>query len=294
MNKIFKNLLPMRPSERQNYILNLLSIYYKEWTIKELAEGFQVSELTIRRDLDELARSGDVIRTLGGCITAGEKSVGTIFNHEFEMNLDLKAAIGKEASRLVNPGDTILLGDGSTILQFAACLGEIGSLNIYTNNIAAIQQLKKYPSITLNILGGSYDYQHNMLLLKGSLTDRILETLKFDSIFIGVDSIDLKGRCLAKEEEVARTNQIILRRGMRKILLADHTKLERPANVIYGQLNDFDLWITTEGIDDTQMKLFKNQTKVVIVPPRHLFSDFNLLNGVTCQRGDSRKMLIPS
>ncbi len=284
----------MRPSERQNYILNLLSIYYKEWTVKELAEGFQVSELTIRRDLDELAKSGDVIRTLGGCITTGEKSVGTIFNHEFEMNLDLKAATGKEASRLVNPGDTILLGDGSTILQFAACLGEIGPLNIYTNNIAAIQQLKKYPSITLNILGGSYDYQHNMLLLKGSLTDRILETLKFDSIFIGVDSIDLKGRCLAKEEEVARTNQIILRRGMRKILLADHTKLERPANVIYGQLSDFDLWITTEGIDDTQMKLFKNQTKVVVVPPRHLFSDFKLMDAAGYQRRDSRKMLIPS
>ena len=284
----------MRPSARQNYILNLLSIFYKEWTVKELAEGFQVSELTIRRDLDELARSGDVIRTLGGCITAGEKSVGTIFNHEFEMNLDLKAAIGKEASRLVNPGDTILLGDGSTILQFAACLGEIGSLNIYTNNIAAIQQLKKYPSITLNILGGSYDYQHNMLLLKGSLTDRILETLKFDSIFIGVDSIDLKGRCLAKEEEVARTNQIILRRGMRKILLADHTKLERPANVIYGQLSDFDLWITTGGIDDTQMKLFKNQTKVVVVPPRHLFSDFKLMDAASSHRGDNRRMLISS
>lgn len=284
----------MRPSERQNYILNLLSIYYKEWAVKELAEGFQVSELTIRRDLDELTRSGDVIRTLGGCITAGEKSVGTIFNREFEMNLDLKAAIGKEASRLVNPGDTILLGDGSTILQFAACLGEIGPLNIYTNNIAAIQQLKKYPSITLNILGGSYDYQHNMLLLKGSLTDRILETLKFDSIFIGVDSIDLKGRCLAKEEEVARTNQIILRRGMRKILLADHTKLERPANVIYGQLSDFDLWITTEGIDDTQMKIFKNQTKFVVVPPRHLFSDFKLMDAASYHRGDSRNMLIPS
>ncbi len=263
----------MRPSERQKHILNLLFIVHKEWSVKELAERFHVSELTIRRDLDQLAQSGDIIRTLGGCLSMGEGSGGTIFNNEFELNLDLKTAIGKEASRLVKPGDTILLGDGSTIFQFAACLGDLHGINIYTNNIAAIQQLKKSLDNRLYILGGKYDYQYNMLLLKGSLTDRILETLKFDSIYIGADAIDLKGRCLTTDEEVARTNQIILRRGKKKILLADHKKIERFGNVIYSQLSDYDLWITTKGIDKAQMKIFKQQTKVIEVPPSRLFSD---------------------
>lgn len=268
----------MRPLERQKHILNLLLILHKEWSVKELAERFHVSELTIRRDLEQLEQTGDIIRTLGGCLSLGDGSGGTIFNNEFELNLDLKTAIGKEAAQLVKPGDTILLGDGSTVFQFAACLGDLPGVNVYTNNIAAIQQLKKSLASRLYILGGKYDYQYNMLLLKGSLTDRILETLKFDSIYIGADAIDLKGRCLTTDEEVARTNQIILRRGKKKILLADHKKIERSGNVIYSQLSDYDMWITTKGIDKAQMSNFKKQTKVIEVPPSRLFSDLKSQN----------------
>jgi DeoR/GlpR family transcriptional regulator of sugar metabolism len=261
----------MKPKERQRHILNLLYILHKEWRVKELAERFHVSELTLRRDLDQLEKSGDVIRTIGGCVSIGENSVGTVFNNEFERNLNLKTAIGKEASQLIKSGDTILLGDGSTIFQFAACLGDMEGINIYTNNIAAITLLKKCGNIRLFILGGEYDYQYNMLLLKGSLTDRILETLNFDLIFIGTDAINAEGQCLSKNEEVSRTNQIILRRGMRKILLADHEKIKASGNVIYGHLSDFSMWITTEGIDDAQMKIYRDQTRVITIPQSHDF-----------------------
>jgi DeoR/GlpR family transcriptional regulator of sugar metabolism len=264
----------MRPSERQRHILYLLNMLNKEWHVKDLASRFKVSELTIRRDLDILAQSGDVIRTLGGCLSTGDVSLGTIFDHEFELNYDLKVAIGKKGARLVKSGDTILLGDGSTIFQLSAFMNDIDNANIYTNNIAAIKQLSRSSKVSLYLLGGKYDYQHNMLLVKGSLIDRILETLRFDMIFIGADAMDSKGQCMAKDPEVARTNQIILRQGREKILLADHSKLQRSANFIYGQLSDFDVWITSKGIDEAQMNKFRKQTKVIEVPPDQLFSKF--------------------
>ncbi len=252
----------MKPKEIRRNILNLLHAVQKEWHVKDLANELNVSELTVRRDLGELGKNGDIIRTHGGCISSGNGSFSTIFNKEFGRNLDLKRAIGKEAVRLINPGDTLLLGDGSTAFQVAAHLENFDYKTIYTNNIAAIQELRKCDNIRLYILGGEYDHQFNMLFLKGSLSDRILETLHFNLIIVGTDAISRDGNCMSKNEEVARTNQIILRRGDRKILLADHTKLNAPANVIYARLSDFDLWITTEGIDEDQMEVFRKQTNV--------------------------------
>lgn len=262
----------MRPSERQRHILYLLNMHNKEWHVKDLAKRYHVSELTIRRDLDLLAQSGDVIRTLGGCISTGDGSIGTIFDQEFELNFDLKVAIGKEAARYVQAGDTLLLGDGSTIFQLSAFMTDIDNTNIYTNNLAAIKQLSRSAKVSLFLLGGKYDYQYNMLLLKGSLADRILETLRFDIIFIGADGMDLNGQCMANDQEVARTNQIILRQGRKKILLADHTKVERTASCIFGHLNDFDLWITSKGIDEEQMNKFRKHTKIIEVPPDRFFA----------------------
>ena len=255
----------MKPFERKKNILNLLRVLQREWRVSELANELNVSELTIRRDLNDLVKSGDIIRTHGGCIAFGDGALSTVFYKQFEQYLELKREIGREATRLIKPGDTILLGDGSTTFQFAAHLDNCPPITIYTNNIAAIQLLKMCPNIRLYLLGGEYDYQFNMLFLKGSLSDRILETLHFNLIIIGTDAISNQGECLSYNEEVARTNQIILRRGDRKILLADHAKAAQSANVIYGRLSDFDLWITSAGIDEEQMLVFKKQTSVSIV-----------------------------
>ena len=255
----------MKPLERQKSILNLLRILHREWTVAELAQEFDISELTIRRDLTELAESGDIIRTHGGCVAFGDGALSTVFYKQFEQSFEEKREIGKEATRLIKPGDTILLGDGSTTFQFASQLEKCPPITVYTNNIAAIQQLKMVPNIRLYLLGGEYGHQYNMLYLKGSLSDRILETLHFNLIIIGTDAINDQGECLSYNEEVARTNQLLLRRGDRKILLADHGKIKISANVIYGKLDDFDLWITSPGIDPERLNVFKKQTKISVV-----------------------------
>ena len=253
----------MNPKDRQKDILNLLRALNREKNVKELSTELKVSELTIRRDLNELVKYGDIIRTHGGCIAAGNGLISTFFLKQFERNVELKKAIGKESAKLVKTGDTVLLGDGTTTFQFSSYINCDGPITIYTNSIPAIQELKKSPNIHLYILGGKYDLDYDMLLLKGSLSDRMLETRHFDLVIVGADAVNRDGFCLANTEEAARTTQIILRRGGRKILLADHTKLDVQGHVGFGQLSDFDLWITSTGIDKKQMDFFKKQTAII-------------------------------
>ena len=66
-----------------------------------------------------------------------------------------------------------------------------------------------------------------------------------------------------KSEDIARTNQIILERGKNKILLADHSKTKAVGNFAFAELSDFDLWITTVGIEEELMQNYRNQTSPV-------------------------------
>jgi DeoR/GlpR family transcriptional regulator of sugar metabolism len=254
----------MKPKDRQEEILYLLRSLQREWYVKDLSKKFNVTELTIRRDLNTLYNKNEIIRTHGGCLTTDNGSFNTNYYKQFERNVDVKTLIGREAAKFIKPNDTILVGDGSTAFQFAAHLKNTDPFTVYTNSIAAIQELKKCSNIRVYVLGGEYDHDLNMLFLKGSLSDRILETLHFNIVIMGIASINSRGDCLSENEEVARTNQIILRRGDRKILLADHSKVgATTGNVIFGNISDFDLWITSHGIKKSLMNKLKSLTEII-------------------------------
>ena len=230
---------------RQEKLLDRLRAAQREWRVEELAAALKVAPLTIRRDLTALESRGAVLRTHGGCLQAGRAVLETAYHQRVAHHFELKRAIGREAARSVDPGATLLINDGSTTFHLAAHLGERAPLNVYTNSIAMIGELCRYPRIALHILGGRYNEDGHFL--GGPLTERLLETLAFDLVFLGADAVNAAGQCLTLDPEVARTTQIMMRRGRRKILLADHTKIGAPGNAVYAGLKDFDLWITTSS-----------------------------------------------
>jgi DeoR/GlpR family transcriptional regulator of sugar metabolism len=104
-----------------------------------------------------------------------------------------------------------------------------------------------------------------MRFIGGSITEQALEALQFDIVFLGTDAVDARGNCLVSNPDDARLAEIMLRRGGRRILLADHTKVGAKAHVVYGRLSDFDIWYTTAKINPVQLRQFSQQTKVKIV-----------------------------
>ena len=251
----------MKPEERQSEILAIMRAIQKEFHVEELASMLDVSPLTIRRDLQQLSRNKTIIRTHGGCLAAGRVSFETEYYKKVALNFELKQAIGKAAAQLVNAGETILINDGSTTYHLAAHLGGKGPLTVYTNSLAMISELSRFEDITLNILGGECNPE--FYSLSGGLTEHMIDLLHFNTVFLGVDAIDDRGRCMVGFSAEARIKQVMLRSGNKKVLLADHTKAGSKGYIAYGTLRDFDLWITTPGIQKEQLKEFSEKTHIV-------------------------------
>jgi DeoR/GlpR family transcriptional regulator of sugar metabolism len=147
----------------------------------------------------------------------------------------------------------------------AANLWNVSKLSVYTNSLAVISELSRSPDIRLYILGG--EYNRDMRFLGGSMMEQVLEGLHFDSVFLGTDAVDTKGNCLVNDPDISRLTEIMLRRGTRRILLADHTKVGATGHAVYGQLSDFDVWYTTPEIKPVQLRSFSQLTVVKVVQP---------------------------
>ena len=253
----------MKPKRRQQQILSQLRALQSELSVEELAEKFAVSKLTIRRDLDHLEKERVVLRTHGGCVL--KTSMGSSYQQRVAINFELKQAIGRAAAKDVKANDVILLNDGSTPFHLAQHLGQVGKLFVYTSSLAVLPVLSTFPDIRLYILGGEYNPQ--MQFIGGSMMEQTLEGLEFDTVFLGADAIDAKGNCLVLDPDIARLTEIMLRRGTRRILLADHTKVGAKGHFIYACLSDFDIWYTTLGISPVQLRQFTQKTKVKSVAP---------------------------
>lgn len=255
----------MKPNDRQQQILSRIRAMRREWRVDEIAASLDVSPLTIRRDLDQLAEDGTVLRTHGGCIYAGRVAMETDYHQRVANNFDLKQAIGAAAVEEVKAGDVILISDGSTCFHLASHLGKCGSVTVYTNSLTMCAEVNRFPNVRLRILGG--EVQRDQFCLGGGMLDRALDLVEFDTVFLGADKIDATGRCLVKEEDVARSAQIMLRRSKRAILLADHTKLGGFGHVVYGGLPNFNLWITSKGLPPEVRGKLAKKTNLKEVSP---------------------------
>ena len=250
----------MNPKYRRSEIVSLLRAMQSELRVDQLAKILKVSELTIRRDLEKLAQDSLILRTHGGCIAAGKTALETGYHAKVAHNFQLKEAIGRAAAEEVKPGDILLLTDGSTTFHLAAQLENRGPLTVYTNSLAMITDLTRCKDMSLYILGGKYN--DTLYSLQGSLTEQVLERLQFDICFIGADSVTPEGQCMVTTPEEASLMRAILKRARMCVLMADHTKCSRTGYFAYASLSDFQLWITTVGIDPESLAIYRGMVEV--------------------------------
>lgn len=254
----------MKLEQRRQRILELLRVLQKELRVEELADRFDVSPLTIRRDLDSLAEDRTIIRTHGGCLAVGRAALETEYHEKVAQNFELKRRIAQVALDLIPRDSVILLNDGSTTFHVGMQVGNRGLCTIYTNSLAMVSEYSRFRNVRLFLLAGEYD--ENLYSIHGSLTERILESLHFDWVFLGTDAIDSEGRCLVRTPEEARLSEVMLRTGTSVALVADHTKINAKGNVAYGSLHDFNVWITTDEMCHQDRELFSTHTEIIVAP----------------------------
>jgi len=213
--------------ERSDKIMEMLARKGK-LSVTEIVESFSVSEATARRDLNFLAREGKIRRYYGGAILCQEAAPeGPILQRTMEQQEE-KERIGRAAANLVEDGETIFLGSGTTVLQVAKNLaGRL--LTVITNSLPIINLMAYWPEITLTALGGQFRSSERSFI--GHITDKFIQDLRANKVIIGIRAISLEHGLTNDYMPETITDRAILGMGQKVIIVADHTKFDRVSTV---------------------------------------------------------------
>lgn len=214
--------------------------------VTDLADRFNVSEVTVRKDLALLEEMGLLRRTHGGAVLAEQVDEGSILSTRRERGAEAKRTIALRAKELISHGDTILIDAGSTCAYLAEAVAEM-ELRVITNSLEVLVILADKPSIALHATGGAY--RHNAGSFIGPDAEQLLQRMQFDHAFIGATGISREGKFSAQNSIEAEFKRTAIAAARSTTILADGEKLGRQAFSVFAGPEDVDLLVTTGGGD---------------------------------------------
>lgn len=230
----------MKREERQQAIMDLL-VAAGSAGLDELARRFDVSKMTVHRDLDELESSGLLRKIRGGATIEAGTQFESNFNFREKQGVAAKVAITQSALQLIEPGMTVIINDGSTAAVLGKLLVDIRPLTVITNNVAVLDALKGLTGITLMSPGGTFSKKYNGFF--GKLTEDSLSCLRVDVAFISSPAV-CGTEVFHMDETVTRTKRAMMAAAARSVLLINHTRMESQALYKFADLHEFAAVIT--------------------------------------------------
>jgi DeoR/GlpR family transcriptional regulator of sugar metabolism len=209
--------------------------------VGDLARIFGVSEITIRRDLNELDEKGFINRAHGGAIISTSTALEAPIIHRLLQEKECKEAIARTAAAMISDGESIFIGSGSTAAYVARYLHN-KHLTVVTNALNVSTDLATAEGITVVVLGGMM--RHEELSLIGHIAEQSLNEVTIDKVIIGIPAIDLVAGLTNDYLPEVITDRTILNRAREVILVADHTKCGIVASAFVAPLNRVTTFIT--------------------------------------------------
>jgi DeoR/GlpR family transcriptional regulator of sugar metabolism len=232
--------------------------------IEALAEQFGTSLMTIHRDLDELEGRGLLRKTRGLATAHSTSLVESSDVYRIGQETPSKEAIARVAVEFIDPGQSVLLDDSTTVLQMAKRLQTKSPVTVITNVLTLMNELNGARGVQLVALGGTF---HNWCsAFMGSVTTEAIQRLRADVAFISSASV-MDGMCFHQSEESVATKRAMLSVAAKKILLVDHTKFDRRALHALASLDEFDHVIVDSGTKPEHIENMRSQGIDVIVAP---------------------------
>ena len=213
--------------------------------VSDLTQQLGVSDMTIRRDLEVLAKDGLVEKVHGGAVLPGSHNA-----HEpsLEDRLVLerpeKTSIARAAASLVRPGTAIAIAAGSTTFSLAQCLLDVPGLTIVTNSlrVANLFTGNRGPDGTSVLVTGGMRATSDALV--GPVADLTIRSLHFDTLFIGCTGIDAEVGLTTPNLAEAETNRSLIKVARRVVVLADHTKWGVVSLASFATLDEVNVLVT--------------------------------------------------
>ena len=235
----------------------------KQATVAQLSQLMDVSETTIRRDLDKLQSMGEVRRVHGGAIALKRADPEPPALQRMDENAEAKQRIGVAAAALINEGETIFLGSGTTTLAVAGSLPQGGSYTVVTNSLTILNALAGRPNVTLIVLGGLFRYSE--LSMIGHITEHAMEELRADKVIMGIRAINPQDGLTNDSLPEAMTDRAIVNLGRQVIVVADHTKFGRVSTVLVAPISAIDVVVTDSKAPADQVEAIRAAGVEVII-----------------------------
>jgi DeoR family transcriptional regulator, fructose operon transcriptional repressor len=253
-----KELLPV---QRQSMIKDFL-VEKGFVSIAVLGQQFNVSEMTIRRDLDELESQGLIQRTYGGAVSTEPTFFEMSFQAKASQYAEEKSRIGKTAADLVQAGQTIILDSGSTTDQIAKNLKNM-RLTVITNALNIVSELNKYTDIEVMVTGGML--RKGMLCLAGPHATDFMKTVRADILFLGVEGVDMRAGFTVPDIYTADNKRSMAKAASKVYVVADHSKLRRVSTSSIISFDQANLLITGKEADEKTIAELRKHLEVMLV-----------------------------
>jgi len=242
----------MLQAERLEKIYELVK-QEKYCSITELAEKFDISNATARRDLKMLEDEKKIKSTRGGAMMENHgTSQEPPYSEKADINRAEKTRLAKSACAMMNKGETILLDSGSTLLEVAKQIKQMEGITVATNDVLVACTLAENTNIFSTMIGGGIRKNHYST--SGLFAQETIKNINADKAFIGIDAFDpVKGFMITNMEEVV-IKRLMMEAAKEVIVICDHSKCENVAFIRLSGIEAVDKMITGKEIGEYMYK----------------------------------------
>ncbi|MFR9801046.1 DeoR/GlpR family DNA-binding transcription regulator [Pseudonocardia sp. RS010] len=240
--------------------------------VSDLAERFGVSDMTVRRDLDVLARRRLVDKVHGGATAVGPVTATSTDEPGFAVKSGRqqaeKQAIAEAAARFVEPGTAIGLSAGTTTWALARRITDVADLTVVTNSMAVAEVLHaaRRPDRTVVLTGGIRTPSEALV---GPVAVAALRSLNLDVVFLGVHGMSAATGFTTPNLMESETDRALVEAGQRLVVVADSTKWGTAGISTIAELAEADVLVTDDGLDaDARAVLEGEVDRLVVAPAR--------------------------
>lgn len=239
--------------ERRNLILEKLQDE-KKVVVSELSTLFEVSEETIRRDLDKLDKEGLAIKSYGGAVLNENTSLDMPFNVRKKRNMQGKQLIAELVSGLVQEGEHIIVDPSTTAVAIVKALKSRKRLTVITNSIEVLVELSDVSGWDIISTGGTL--RENYLALVGPKATDVISSFHADRAIISCKGLDMEQGITDSNEMFSQVKQTMLRSAKQRILAVDCTKFGNVAFSKICELASIDMVVTDVRPSEEWMEYF--------------------------------------
>jgi len=244
----------LSPVERRQRIAEYV-LGHESVAARDLAHRFDVSVMTVHRDLDELERRGVLRKSRGGATPQPSSLFESNVRYRLSHARAEKEALARFALGLLEPGQAILLDDATTTLALARLLPVLAPITVITNYLATIEVLRESVGVRLLALGGEYFPSHDSFV--GVVCEAAIASLRSDVCLMSTSAVS-GGVAYHQEQEIVAVKRAMLGAATKRILLIDHSKLGKTALHRLAPLADFDLVVVDAGVDEVGLRQLRD------------------------------------